>query len=375
MPALLIFLKNCMRKILFAINNFGIGGAERLVVDQINAIDRSKFEPYVLTLLPEPEQSIRTEINLPPERLWHVPVTSVLNIGAMFNIKRLMKAHNIHIVITNLFLANLFVRKAAILAGVKHIYAYEHSMYRDKRLWQKIADKMLARYTKKIFVGARDVKEFTAAQEGIPSEKFVVNYNAADFKKLILNADEGSAVRVRFGVPQDAMLFVAAGRLIEQKGHRYLIKAMERIPAAHCLIFGQGILKQKLQELIDEKGLSGRVKLAGIAPISHIFAAGNVFVMPSLWEGLSVALVQAMAAGLPIVATNVSGTNEAIKNRKNGLLVPPGDIVALTSALQELSNDAPLRSRLGEAAKASSKQFSIEENIKRLEQVMYTETV
>ena len=357
-----------MKKILFAINKLGIGGAERLVVDQINALDRNEFEPYLLTLIPEPENSILSEVTLPSEQKLYIPVQGMLDIGSIFKIKKIIKDNNIDIVISNLFLANTIVRIASILAGVRDIFSYEHSIYSDKRMWQRVADKMLARFTKKIFVGAKDVKHFTVKQEGIREDKFVINYNAADFKRLNISKEKNRDTREKFGVPQDAILIVATGRLIEQKGHTYLIKALQKINQddVYCLIFGQGVLKERLESQIQESGLGERVKLAGIVPMDEILSSADIFCMPSLWEGLSVALVQAMAAGKAIVATNVSGTNEAIVDNENGLLVEPKNSSVLVGALQKLISDAELRERLGSNARSLSVRFSIEENVSRL---------
>jgi len=357
-----------MKKILFVINNFSLGGAERLVADQINNLDRTRFQPFILTLLAEPEKSLLPEVKAASEKKWQVRVRGLWDLSAVLKIKRLIQENKIDIVITNLFLANTFGRAGARLAGVKNIFSYEHSVYKDKRAWQIIVDKILARFTKKIFVGAKDVLDFTARQEKIPAEKFALNYNAADFKRLRLNPEKRGELRQKFGVTENALVIAAAGRLIEQKGHKYLIEAMAELGSdVFCLIFGQGVLEKTLREQIQSLGLSRQVKLAGLAPMEEILSVADIFVLPSLWEGLSIALVQALSVGLPIVATNVSGSNEAVRDNENGLLVSPKDRGALAAALQKLISDASLRERLGLAAKASADKFSIEENLKRLE--------
>jgi len=360
-----------MQKVLFAINKFSLGGAERLVVDQVNELGRKGYEVHTLTLLLEDDTTLQPQLIIPSSHQHAVAVKGMCDVRAFNAIKRLLVEHRFDTVVTNLFLTNTYVRAAAHAAGVPHIFSYEHSVYADKRAWQIMIDRFLARYTEKIIVGASDVQLFTAKQEHLSESKFALNHNAADMSTLHISEDRGRALRERFHIPEEAVLVVAAGRLIEQKGHQYLIEAASHISEnMHVLIFGKGTLEQELQALIVERGLGKKVQLAGIGDMSDILSATDVFCMPSLWEGLSVALTQAMAAGRAIVATDVSGTNEALQNEKNGLLVPPKEVHALANALQKLALDAGLRSRFGRAAQDASSQFSIEENVKRLEAIM-----
>jgi len=369
-----------MYKILFAVNNMGLGGAERIVAGQIQYIDRTRFEAYLLTLKKEPDGSIWKEIGLVPANKFQIPIRGVLDVDGLLAIKRLLKNHNIDIVVTNLFLPNTMVRIAAVLAGVKNIFSYEHSIYPNKRLWQKVVDRVLANFTKRIFVGATDVKEFTARQLRIPLNKFVLNYNSADLGEIQVTREKRATLRRRFNINEDTIVIVAVGRLVTKKGHIYLVSAMKNILSAEilnvcCLIFGQGPLEEKLQAQIQEAKLENYVKMVGTAPMNDILSACDIFVLPSLSEGLSIALVQAMAAGKAIIATEISGSNEAIVDGLNGLLVPPEDTDALATSLIELVTDGALRNQFGKAAQECSKKFSIVENVKRLEhtilQVLY----
>jgi len=356
-----------MHKILLAINKFSLGGAERLVIDQANHLHSQHFAVHTLTLLPEDKTSLKTELRIPPENQHYVCVRNMLDISACLKLAGFIREQQFDAVITNLFLANTFVRAAAFFAGLKNVFSYEHSIYRNKRKWQIMTDRLLAPRTKKIFVGSQDVLDFTAVQERLPREQFVLNYNAADFKKLSISKNRRNELRRTYGISEESVLVVAVGRLIEQKGHRYLIEAFSRLPEkAQLLIFGAGTLENDLERQIKSFALEKRVRLAGIANMSDILSGADIFCLSSLWEGLSVALVQAMAAGKAIVATDVSGTNEAIENEGCCLLVPPAEPYALATALQRMMNDAGLREQLGSSAQKASTRFSIEENVKRL---------
>jgi len=364
-----------MYKILFAVNNMGLGGAERIVAGQIKHIDRTRFEPYLLTLKGEREESIWKEVDMGSRRKFHILIRGVLDVRGLLGIIRLLRANRMDIVVTNLFLPNTLVRTAAILAGVKYIFSYEHSIYPNKRVWQKVVDRILANFTKSIFVGATDVKEFTARQVGIPLNKFVLNYNAADIAEIQVTREKGAKLRSRFNINEDTIVIVAVGRLVTKKGHTYLVSAMKKIvfdgiKNVCCLIFGQGPLEEELHTSIEQKQLESCIKLVGTAPMNDILSACDIFVLPSLSEGLSIALVQAMAAQKAIIATKISGSNEAIVDGHNGLLVPAEDSDTLAFALQKLIMDESLREGLAHGALESSKKFSIVENVRRLERTI-----
>jgi glycosyltransferase involved in cell wall biosynthesis len=163
------------------------------------------------------------------------------------------------------------------------------------------------------------------------------------------------AARDALGVPRDAFLLICVAKLYEQKGHAVLLDAFERLQAAedvHLALVGDGPLRAELAERIRGSGQGARVHLAGIRDdIPSLLAASDAFVLPSLWEGLPMALLEAMASGLPVVASRVAGTEEVLAGTDAGLLVEPGDADALGAALDRMIGDAELRRRLGSSAR------------------------
>ena len=363
-----------MKKILFAINNLGVGGAENLVIEQINAIKRDKFEPYLLTLYKNPRLNFSEKLFLPPEQYWQLNFKNIFDLAAWLRMYRLMKTAKFDAVITNLFDANLAVRLVAILCRVKIILAYEHSIYENKKFWQKAADYFLSYFTFKILVGSEQVKKFTSRQEKIRPDKFLVNYNSAKLVYVRARSRREEVLK-KNNLPLDACYIVTAGRLIKQKGHAYLIEAAARLVKEEkkkilFLIYGQGDLWPELFKQIKENRLENNVFLPGLAPMQDILAISDIFVLPSLWEGLSIALVAAMNAACPIVATRVSGSEEAIDHEVNGLIVWPGDAAALAAALGRLVNNEELGEKLGRAAQEKSYQYSIDNNVKKIEDII-----
>jgi len=288
-----------------------------------------------------------------------------------------LKKEKIYAIITNLFDTNLLGRVAAIAARVPVILSYELNIYESKKRWQIISDRFLSYFTKKILVSSNEVLEFTSKQEQLPKDKFQLNFNSIPIKlgEVKKNREQ---VLLKYGLPKDYTYIATAGSLTEQKGHTYLVNAAHEMKengmtGFKVLIFGRGMLKDELSNQIQKLGLIEEVKLMGIAPVEDIMAISDIFTMPSLWEGLSIALLQAMDAGCPIVATKVSGTVEAIEDEVSGILVEPRDSAQLSKALEHLIKDHKLRQKLSHRGQEEVKKFSIEKNVKVIENLIVSD--
>jgi glycosyltransferase involved in cell wall biosynthesis len=157
------------------------------------------------------------------------------------------------------------------------------------------------------------------------------------------------------GLEAGAFLIILVGTLREVKGHRYMIQAMPALVSQHpniqTLFVGDGELKEELQAQVATLNLGAHIRFLGNRQdVPELLAASDLFVLPSLWEGLSMALLEAMATGLPIVASAVSGTVQVIVPDETGLLVPPKDVPQLVQAIEQLVSN-PVRARsMGVAA-------------------------
>jgi glycosyltransferase involved in cell wall biosynthesis len=158
--------------------------------------------------------------------------------------------------------------------------------------------------------------------------------------------------RERLGIKDDRYIIGTLGRLETQKGLPYLVEALRLLSEsgsrAFLLVVGSGREEERLREMVSRFGLEVCVQFLGMRrDVPEIHRAMDVFVLPSLWEGLPIALLEAMASGLPVVATPVGGVPEVVKNGKNGLLVPTKDPVALAEALRKIRQDPLLAEELG----------------------------
>jgi glycosyltransferase involved in cell wall biosynthesis len=177
----------------------------------------------------------------------------------------------------------------------------------------------------------------------------------------------GERVRAELGLAPGELLLLAVGNLVPRKGHRVLLQALQPLagpdlPPWRMAIAGRGRQKEPLQQLAQELGIADRVHLLGHRDdIPDLLAAADIFVMPSLWEGLPLAILEAMFAGKPVIASAISGIPEAIESGVHGLLVPAGDVPALSAALRDLLGAPARRAAFGAAGRRRAEaEFTIE---------------
>jgi glycosyltransferase involved in cell wall biosynthesis len=180
--------------------------------------------------------------------------------------------------------------------------------------------------------------------------------------------------RRQLGLSNDAFVIGATGRLAPEKDYLSLTEAFARarseIPQLAAAVLGDGPLAEELCKTTRARGVAGLHFHGYRADAVSLLTAFDVFVQPSLTEGISLSVIEAMAAGLPIIATSVGGNPEAVGYGEAGILVPPRDVEALTQAILSLERDADLRRRLAEAARGRVRtHFSIEATARAYEQL------
>jgi glycosyltransferase involved in cell wall biosynthesis len=195
------------------------------------------------------------------------------------------------------------------------------------------------------------------AEAGIPAHKLRVVLNGVQAQAATDAPDLFSRqLRAELDVPVESKLVLTVGRLTEQKGYGHLLQAAcqvaARVPDAHFLLAGEGPLQAGLEATAEACGAAQNVHFLGSRPdVKDLMRACDLFVLPSLFEGLPLVVLEAMSAGRAVVATNVCGTNEAVVDRSTGLLVPPGDPRALSEAIIYALTNESLSRQWGEAGR------------------------
>ena len=213
-----------------------------------------------------------------------------------------------------------------------------------------------------------DTADYRLARRFIPEEKLTLIFHGIDPIPFLPRSDARAFFSERIGPIADTLLVGANAELTKNKGLDHLIDAIGQIKLKtkdlrlKTVVIGEGEERQRLQEKINRRGLGDTIFLIGFVPDARKYLrAFDLFVLPSIKEGLPYALIEAAAAGLPIVASRVGGIPDIIQNEKSGLIVPPRDPTALAEAMQKLLTDRMRATRLGSMARdAAFRSFRID---------------
>jgi len=252
--------------------------------------------------------------------------------------------------------SNLLGLPLAWLAGIPARIATHRGKIENFPMWrEKLHSWIINAGIANTLIAVSEQTKQKAIADGIKPERVSVILSGIEpLDTQSINKDE---VRKELGIVPTDIFLLAVGRLMVQKGHDVLIQAVSRVvesfPNIKAGICGDGPLRSQLASQIVALGLSNHVKLLGMrSDISLFLTAADIFILPSRWEGLSRALLEAMASGLPPVATRVDGAQEVITNGIHGLLVHPDNPDELANSIIQLLENTDLRKRIGKAAQA-----------------------
>ena len=340
-------------RVVYLAHTFEVGGAEEMVLNLVRRLP-DRFEPHVCCIHergPIGEEIART--GTPVTSLGLTP--GIRHPWAVAGIRRYLSDTSPTIVHTFLLTASLYGRLAAILARVPVIVGTEVNIYEHKRPVHAWAERFLMAGTDCVVASAASVKAFYERQVHADPTKVTVIYNAVDFGQLQVTVPRPE-LRRTLGLPLDALVAGTIARLTEQKGHSYLFEALSDAPElqhVHLLVVGDGDRRARLEHEAVDRGLQRRVRFVGARrDLGNLLAAMDLFVLPSLWEGLPLSLVLAMGAALPVVSTDVAGIPEVVTDGATGWLVPPGDAASLRRALVRVATDRAGSAAMGRAARA-----------------------
>jgi glycosyltransferase involved in cell wall biosynthesis len=340
-------------RVLHVITSLGIGGAERLVVSAARGLSPARFDHGICCLSERGPLAAEAEAaGVPVFCVGGFP--GLRHPAALARLVRLIRDFRPTIVHTHLQSANLYGRLAARLARVPVVVATEHNVYAGKPHRYIVVEKLLARMTDALVAVSGQVQVFLSAQLGVPLSAIRVVRNGVAASAP--SAQRVAELRARLGGAGDDVRLGCIASLTLKKGHDVLLRAMaqlrERGVACSLVVAGDGPERARAAALAEALGLARSVHFLGIVrhPVD-VLAAIDVFVLPSLVEGLPLALLEAMYSGKAVVATSVGGVPEVVRSGENGLLVSPGSVIELTDAIAMLARSPELRSRFGAAAR------------------------
>jgi len=348
-------------RVLHVIDHLGPGGAQRQLVELACHLDRRRFEVHLCGLSTD-----RLEFAVPlreqqiPLRL--IPQHGTVDLQALRELLRHMRSLRPDIVQTWLFTADLYGRVAAWLAGVRAVVSSVRSVELDKRLRHVWSDRLLSTITDRFIVNARVVGERLHQREWVRPGRIVTIYNGVDHEALAPDPRrEPPAVRWRWGPADRIVGFI--GRLTSEKRPDLFLEAAarvrERLPDARFVMVGSGG-QSALRSRVAELGLGDAVEIEGFrSPIGPVLHDLDLLVSSSDFEGCSNTILEAMAAGVPVVATDVGGNRELLQGEV-GWLVPPGNAALLAGAIElALSDPAARRARAAAGLERARGEFTV----------------
>lgn len=371
-------LKESARRtnILFVFVSMPVGGAEQLCFELLKGLDPQRY--HALTCCIGSKGVVGKEI----ERAGFEVIelgrmkSRQFDFGAVLDLRNLMKERKIDIVHTNMYHANLYGRLGALLLrrGRPAVVTAIHSVYNETKWHRLIINRVLNRYTDRILAVSEPAKDDIVRFEKAPVEKVVVFPPGVDFGRLDVPLSREEA-KARIGLAGSELVIGTVGRLIAAKRHGLLMQAMavlrEKGHQARLLIVGGGPMEESLRQQAAELQIEDRVLLLGIRrDVPQLLKAMDVFVMSSVYEGTPVALLEAMAAGLPCVITSVPGMVTLLGGEGFGRIVPSGDELSMADAIADLLLSENKRLEYGQAVRQRAReQYGREAMIGRLESI------
>lgn len=359
----------------YLIGTLSVGGTEQTLVDLADNLDKDRFEVTVWTLAdPGP---LASELSTHVE-LKSLNAKSKMDVRAPLRFVRALRRDRPDIVQSFLFYDNVFARLTGIISPNTTIITGVRSVPNDPSIIRSIVDRATIPLSDRIVSNSEAGAEFIVDRGADPDQVEVV-YNGRDQSEYS-TATTSPDLRSQLNIPSEAPVVGTVGRLIERKGHYDLLEAwpavIEEHSSAYLLIVGDGPEREALLDRVKDHGVANSVYLLGYRDdVPELLDLMDVFVFPSHFEGSPGALLEAMAAGLPIVTTPVDGNSELVKHGKTGLYAPTEAPIALAEQINRLLSDSEHASKLGDrAATVATEQFTLEEMVSNFES-LYVESI
>ena len=363
-------------RVLYVIENTSFGGGERGFAQLSVNLNRSRYQPFMAAHPGGMLEKIVREAHVPFSPL---DMSRKVNFKTISNLSRLISEHRIHIVHAMGTRADFFARLAcrkkpstALVCTVAMLVdGYDVGPLR--KAVYKMAVRYSARYVTQYIVVSEALKDLLEKQSGIPADKITIVYNGVELDLYNPNLNASSEVRRSLEITDDYAIVGTIGRLVYQKGLPYFLEAAKHVYSekkhVRFVIVGHGPEEAHLKRLAKSFGISHVCTFAGLRfDVPELLSAFDVFVLSSVLEGLPRVVIEAMAMGRPIVATDIDGVREQLRHNETGIVVPPADPNALAKAILDILDDKNRQKCLGrEARKDAERLFDLKATVENVE--------
>lgn len=348
--------------ILFVIMQMEMGGSERLVHNLITKIDRDLFAPSVAWFYGEEILEDFKNLNVP---LYHVPKIRSFDLTTMKKMGDIIINNNIHIVNAHHFMSMVYLFYGCKMKRHIKLFYTEHSEWEIEKIswkWKKAGNHLLKHIDGAVGVSSK-VSKLMQKRFKLSPDKVLTIENGVDLETFSIDTENKMAIRRELGIEDNEKVVGIVANFKKIKNHILLLRAFDKLANVSeyvkLIMVGQGFeddpenSEKDIRSFVAQNGLSNRVLFLGYrSDVSDLLGIMDIFCLTSLKEGLPISLIEAMAAGLPVVGTDVEGIKDVVVNNKNGLLIQLDDVDGLKEVLHRLLHDDSLREKYGNESKS-----------------------
>ena len=360
------------------ISSYSLGGAEKLAFDIVTRMDKKRFDVFICSIGSKKdniEVDMREKLeNCGVETLTIDKIPTKQRFISIIKLAKILSKNKIDILHTHCPSPDFYGRMSSFLIHLNLVFSTIHNT-KGYSLWR---ERIMKSITTKYIAISEEVEEYVLKILKIPIKKVKIIYNGIDLENYINCLVKKEDKLKELGINNYGKIVTTIGRVNEQKGHIFFVKAAElvlmKFPDTHFLIIGNiqddKDLYQKLIKIIKNKNLENKIIFTGIRQdIPEILNVSDVFVLPSIYEGFAIVTIEAAMAGLPIVGTDVGSIRQIVLDKENGLIVPPKDINALANGIKFILSDEDRAKKMGLKGNEIAKKFTIEKTVSEYEKL------
>jgi len=386
-------------KVMHVITRFDKGGSAENTYLTVRGLDKERYDVCLIRGLSQESrmssqeaagaEGSLAEAEKSGVRIITIPelvrnIDPVKDFKAFFRLRSIFMQENPDIVHTHTSKAGILGRWAAFCLAKTPIIVHTphgHIFWGYFNSWKTsifiFLERLTARITDRIITLTKQEKKDHLRFAVVAEEKFAVIHSGVDLRSFLDVFVDPADMKEKLGIPRDSFVVGTVGRLTPVKGQKYLIEAaakiVQREPNALFVFLGDGELLAGFTETASVPGIKDHLKFLGWRPdVADVMSTFDVFVLPSLNEGMGKVLVEAMAMGKPIIASNVGGIQDLVTHGENGLLVPPADSEALANAILDLYENPDKRRSMGEAGKRTAAEYGVDAMLRKIDALYET---
>lgn len=341
-----------MKNVLHLCESSDTGGAESMLVSLVDGLDKTRYRSLVCLLS---EGWLNGQLEKRRIETVVIPQPYSFDFPWLFRAYRLLRERSIDVMHSHEFATNVYASLLSRVTGIPVITTVHGKNYYGERGRRRLAYRFVARQSRMVAV-SQDLKRFLMQRVAIPSDRIRVVHNGIDLGRYAVQAENHRSVRNDLGIGPDQRVIGTVGNLFAVKGQVYLLRACQAVartfPDFVLLVAGEGDQLGALEKEASDLGIANNVKFLGFREdVPVLLQAMDIFVLPSLSEGLPLSVLEALSLQKPVVATNVGGIPEIVEDGVTGFLVPPKNPDALAKAILQMLQHPRIAADMGQAGR------------------------